>query len=551
MLQRLGSLMKRRRWWIIAGLILVIAAATTVRALAVNGSVFYIDNTSAPVIEGIQNGGGDGMEGVVGSTAGAIGILGFENNATNQGIGLEGLDEGPSSTGLYGQDLNSNTSLPGVGLLGTSTSGVGMKGESLLGTGIGVLGVDSATGLQVGELGINGGAGMSGSSGSGEFETPGIDGESSDNDGVDSAGGFGLDALTTGPGTGPGFGVLGLGLQAVSGFTMNIGSNFGGIGVVGGEFSGTSSNAGDFNIGVLGESDFGQGVVAEVNSAVPSSPLYGAGNPIALYSVAATGTSLRSGEHAYGGVVEAQDRSTFGFAVFNSSSSAEVDIVPSGTTTLMDGEGTSGSFSFDESGDETLSGHITTAGGTLIEPRGNSGTRHITYAAQSTVPALEDYGEAQLINGHGHVFIDAALADALDSRANYLVFITPEGDSNGLFVTGKNRAGFDVRENRGGRDSLTFSYRIISKPAGEDGDRLAVASPPVAQRGVLSIGHARHFVIPVAEQEVRGILTPGERARLAKYRLESQARAEMIRRLPGVDASGRLHLGAVIVRTPH
>jgi hypothetical protein len=60
----------------------------------------------------------------------------------------------------------------------------------------------------------------------------------------------------------------------------------------------------------------------------------------------------------------------------------------------------------------------------------------------------------------------------MDNRAAYMVFITPEGDSNGLYVVNKTAAGFEVHENRAGRSTLAFSYRIVAKPFGEHPVRL-------------------------------------------------------------------------------
>jgi hypothetical protein len=42
-----------------------------------------------------------------------------------------------------------------------------------------------------------------------------------------------------------------------------------------------------------------------------------------------------------------------------------------------------------------------------------------------------------------------------------------------LYVTGKSRAGFAVREIGGARDSVAFDYRIVARPYGETGQRLA------------------------------------------------------------------------------
>jgi hypothetical protein len=88
---------------------------------------------------------------------------------------------------------------------------------------------------------------------------------------------------------------------------------------------------------------------------------------------------------------------------------------------------------------------------------------------------MEVFGEAQLVNGRAFVPIDPALADVIDVRAGYHVFVTPEGDSNALYVT-KGSGGFLVREQHGGRSNMAFDYRIVVKPREERGARLARAS---------------------------------------------------------------------------
>jgi hypothetical protein len=94
------------------------------------------------------------------------------------------------------------------------------------------------------------------------------------------------------------------------------------------------------------------------------------------------------------------------------------------------------------------------------------------YTAQESLPTVEDFGDAQLINGQAYVHIDPAFANTMDQRAHYMVFVTPEGDSRGLYVTQKTLTGFAVHENQGGRSTLAFSYRIIAKPYGDQSMRL-------------------------------------------------------------------------------
>jgi hypothetical protein len=85
---------------------------------------------------------------------------------------------------------------------------------------------------------------------------------------------------------------------------------------------------------------------------------------------------------------------------------------------------------------------------------------------------MEDFGEGQLTNGSAYVRIDRAFANAIDQSSDYLVFITPDGDSKGLYVTMRSPNGFEVRESGGGRSTLQFSYRIVAKPYGSTEARL-------------------------------------------------------------------------------
>ena len=160
----------------IAGTTIALGAARYHATVNPDTTVSYTANTTGPVVQGIQNGTGDGMEGIVGNSAGAIGILGFATDLVHPEVALEGLAWGPSSVGLYGQGLkNTDTTHPTVGLLGTSTSGIGVEGESLVAAGTGVFGIAS-DGLSSGSLGLGGASGALGTSQSGFFLQPGVDG---------------------------------------------------------------------------------------------------------------------------------------------------------------------------------------------------------------------------------------------------------------------------------------------------------------------------------------------------------------------------------------
>jgi hypothetical protein len=101
-----------------------------------------------------------------------------------------------------------------------------------------------------------------------------------------------------------------------------------------------------------------------------------------------------------------------------------------------------------------------------------------TYAHESSVPTIEDYCEAQTTDGSASIALDRTFASAINRKSGYMVFVTPEGDCRGLYVTQRTPVEFQVRELQGGRSSVAFSYRIVAKPLGATGLRLAAAVDP-------------------------------------------------------------------------
>jgi hypothetical protein len=75
------------------------------------------------------------------------------------------------------------------------------------------------------------------------------------------------------------------------------------------------------------------------------------------------------------------------------------------------------------------------------------------------------------------VHLESRFATTKAPGVNYLVFITPEGDNRGLYVTQKSAVGFAVRESQGGHSTLAFSYRIVAKPFENDSPRLPNYAP--------------------------------------------------------------------------
>jgi hypothetical protein len=122
---------------------------------------------------------------------------------------------------------------------------------------------------------------------------------------------------------------------------------------------------------------------------------------------------------------------------------------------------------FGGKGDLTCTGQVkalaTTAGGSKTVE---------TYSMQSPENWMEDFGSANLQHGVATVTLDPAFAETVNAGAGYHVFLTPNGDSKGLYVVAKTPTGFEVRESGGGTSTLAFDYRIVAKRRGYETQRM-------------------------------------------------------------------------------
>jgi hypothetical protein len=124
----------------------------------------------------------------------------------------------------------------------------------------------------------------------------------------------------------------------------------------------------------------------------------------------------------------------------------------------------------------------------------NSRNRHVlAYAAESATPTIEDLGAARLRDGTANVEIPPDFASAIDRNNAYYVFLTPMGDTRGLYVNLQSPAGFQVRENMHGRSNVEFEYRIVAMPIGAKNERLPAAPPVKALRIVKGDSHMPHL----------------------------------------------------------
>lgn len=99
------------------------------------------------------------------------------------------------------------------------------------------------------------------------------------------------------------------------------------------------------------------------------------------------------------------------------------------------------------------------------------------YCLESPESYFEDFGRANLASGRASVRLDADFM-ALVHADEYFVFLTPEGDTRGLYVASRTPSSFEVRELGGGTASLPFTYRVLARRKDILGPRLERVEPP-------------------------------------------------------------------------
>jgi hypothetical protein len=160
-----------------------------------------------------------------------------------------------------------------------------------------------------------------------------------------------------------------------------------------------------------------------------------------------------------GGVVGTADGNNAGAFYNNSNAYATLYLYnwgPGGTGLFrtLQADTSDGTCGFGGKGDLTCTGQVktlaTTGGARTLE----------TYAMQSPENCVAT------------VAIDPAFAETVNTSTDYYIFLTPNGDSKGLYVTARTASGFEVRESGGGDSSLTFDYRIVAKRRGYESERL-------------------------------------------------------------------------------
>jgi hypothetical protein len=351
----------------------------------------------------------------------------YDNNGT--GPGIRGISV--AGNGLAGSTKNHSTSTANgrAGLIGndigTGSFNSGVHGLSVSGTGV--------SGLSTSGVGVSG----------------------------TTSNGFGVEGVSSNS-----VGVLGVSntSDAVRGVVgSGVASSFH-AGVAGLD----RSTSGATNQGVYGDTTLGIGVQG-----------VSLGSGTAISGSAPTGIGL----NVFGGYLDSTGTGFPALSIVGNFAGAFDDLIdgcPAATVNPCDiGHSVfrvSGNGYVDIAGEYRKNGFC--VAGCSVATSTSIGRAVVTYAPMVAQPTIEDFGEARLVNGQTYVHLDSKFGNVVEQRANYLVFITPEGDANTLYVTQKSMGGFTVRESHGGRSTLMFSYRIVAKPFGSREARLPMVELP-------------------------------------------------------------------------
>lgn len=250
-----------------------------------------------------------------------------------------------------------------------------------------------------------------------------------------------------------------------------------------------STNKGIYNAGVAGRSAYGIGTLGETTTGVAveglavgsgkyvSKPKY---NSIGVYGDADAGPGVygfahgtTSDSYGTGAEIDQNNRPAFFGQSDGDGGGGIVLRTPADGFILIGTTFENGDVaSIDGFGNEVLAGSLTQNGSPLVRTHRFAGGDVTTFGERSSTPTIEDMGEATLVSGQTYVAIDHAFGGAIDPHAKYLVFLTPEGDSHGLYVTAQSTRGFAVHENGGAHSSLAFNFRIVAKPFDTAASRL-------------------------------------------------------------------------------
>jgi hypothetical protein len=104
------------------------------------------------------------------------------------------------------------------------------------------------------------------------------------------------------------------------------------------------------------------------------------------------------------------------------------------------------------------------------------------FSQESPQVWIEDFGAGKLVGGVATIKLDSKFGQTVNTRVDYHVFLTPNGDCKGLYVAQKSHNSFEVRELGGGQSNVSFDYRIAALRLGYEKVRMPAAHMPTVQK---------------------------------------------------------------------
>jgi hypothetical protein len=121
-----------------------------------------------------------------------------------------------------------------------------------------------------------------------------------------------------------------------------------------------------------------------------------------------------------------------------------------------------------------VSGNLYCSGSkSAVVPVDGGSKKVALYAVEAPENWFEDAGSGQLANGSAVIHLENMFGQSVNTSIDYHVFLTPNGDCKGLYVSQKSSTSFEVHELGGGTSGVAFDYRIMAKRKGFENIRMA------------------------------------------------------------------------------
>lgn len=426
----------------------------------------------------------------------------------NNEFAINGYSSGGTGVGVYGENATTN----GIGVFGNVAVGYGVYGQSTGGgigvdgynpaTGIGVRGVNEGTGLGVAGYNTSSGTAVYGwNQGTGN----GVRGDAANaNNGVygqNTGTGSGVYGISNNAG---GFGLRGFHLSATGTGLLATGNNAASTYLTSG--TGIASN-GENGIFSYGRVATGTGVIGTGNNSTSiitntnGGGVAGSGTRNGVFGYAGLGAVATGNRGNAGGIFMLDTDNNVSNNGANNNNGIRASAVIAGFDNIAFNDNSGTSFPARDSyfGGYFSGGTVRTGGAATIPSYAYVGLRYetvgdglsgtdfkivgpgtvstlindsnnvprIMFAPEAPEIVFQDYGVGQLVNGQAYIALDPVLKQSLhiDSEHPLKVFVTLEGDCNGVYVTNKSADGFTVKELQNGTSNVSFSWQIVANRA--------------------------------------------------------------------------------------